>query len=82
MYEIIFSQIALKCLNKLPFSIQKRIVGSLERARIRPHTYFIRLVGIEGYKMRVGDYRIIADINHGRLEILIIKVGHRKDIYK
>ena len=82
MYEIIFAPKALKFLNKLPSDIQKRIIGGLERARIRPQSHFIRLVGIEGYKMRVGDYRIVADINRGKLEILIIKIGHRKNIHK
>ena len=81
MYEIIFSPKALKFLNKLPVEIQKRIVGGLERARIRPNSHFIRLVGTKGHKMRIGDYRIIADINQGRLEILIIKIGHRRNVY-
>lgn len=82
MYEIIFAPKALKFLNKLPSNIQKRIVGGLERARIRPHSHFIRLVGLKGYKMRIGDYRIVADINQGKLEILIIKIGHRRNVYK
>ena len=82
MYEIIFSPQSLKFLNKLPAEIQKRIVGGLERSRIRPHSHFIRLVATKGYKMRIGDYRIVADINQGRLEILIIKIGHRRNVYK
>lgn len=82
MYEIIFSPKSLRFLNKLPIEIQKRIVGGLERARIRPHSHLIRLVGTNGYKMRIGDYRILADINQGRLEILIIKIGHRRNVYK
>ncbi|PIO00019.1 cytotoxic translational repressor of toxin-antitoxin stability system [archaeon CG10_big_fil_rev_8_21_14_0_10_43_11] len=82
MYEIIFSPKALKFLNKLPVEIQKRIMGGLERSRIRPQSHFIRLVATKGYKMRIGDYRILADINQERLEILIIKIGHRKNVYK
>ncbi len=82
MYEIIFAPKASKFLKRLPIETQRRIIGGLERARIRPHSYFIRLVGIKGYKMRIGDYRIVADINQGRLEILIIKIGHRRNIYR
>lgn len=82
MYEIILSPKALKFLSKLPKEIQIRIVGGLERARIRPHSHFIKLVGTKGYKMRIGDYRIVADINQGKLQILIIKIGHRRNVYK
>ena len=41
-----------------------------------------RLVGDTAYKIRAGDYRVIADINHGRIEIHIIDIGHRRSIYK
>jgi mRNA interferase RelE/StbE len=39
-------------------------------------------VGEPGFRLRVGDYRVLMDIDQGRLMILVIKVGHRKDIYK
>ncbi|MBC8421444.1 MAG: type II toxin-antitoxin system RelE/ParE family toxin [Actinobacteria bacterium] len=82
MYEIIFSQKAGKQLFKLEKNIQERIITALERIRIRPEAYIIKLVGDPGYKLRVGDYRLIMDIDNNNLLILIIKVGHRKNIYK
>lgn len=82
MYEIIFSQKAKKQLFKLEKNIQKRIIGSLERIRIRPESYITKLVGDPGYKLRVGDYRIIMDIDNNNLIILVIKIGHRREIYK
>jgi len=42
----------------------------------------IKLVGDPGYRLRVGDYRVILDIDEGNLFILVIKIGHRKKIYK
>ena len=81
MYEIIFSNKAKKQLFKLEKNIQKRIITVLERIRIRPESYITKLVGDPGYKLRVGDYRIIMDINNNNLLILVIKVGHRKEIY-
>ena len=82
MYEIIFSDISLKQLNKLEKNIQERIISSLERIRIRPESYLIRLVDDPGYKLRVGDYRVIIDLDKTKLIILVIKIVYRKNVYK
>ena len=81
-YEIIFSDNSLTQLKKLEHSIQERIIKSLERIRIRPEAYVTKLVGDPGYRLRVGDYRIIIDIDKEKLHILIIKISHRKNIYQ
>ena len=82
MYEIIYSSAALRALEKLEKPIQERILIALERIRIRPESYDIKkLVGMTGYRFRVGDYRIIFDLDKNKLVILILKVGHRKNIY-
>lgn len=80
-YEIIFSDKALRQLKKLEKNVQERIIAVLERIRVRPETYVTKLVGDPGYKLRVGDYRVIMDIDNKILRILILKVGHRKNIY-
>ena len=81
-YEIIFSDAALKQLKKLEKSTQERIISTLERIRIRPQSYVTKLVGDSVYRLRVGDYRVILDIDEGVFVVLVIKVGHRKKIYK
>ena len=81
LYEIIFSIKAKKQLFKLERNIQERIISALERIRIRPETFITKLVDDQGYKLRVGDYRVIMDIDKNSLIILVIKVGHRKNIY-
>ena len=81
-YEIIFSDKAFQQLKKLDGPVQKRMIATLERIRIRPETYVTRLIGDPGYRLRIGDYRVILDIDKGRLLILVLKVGHRKGIYK
>ena len=80
-HEIIFSDKALNQLKKMEKNVQERIIAVLERIRVRPETYVTKLVGDPGYKLRVGDYRIIMDIDNKMLIILILKVGHRKNIY-
>jgi len=82
MFDILFSDKAKKQLEKLAKPIQERMLKSLERIRIRPEAFITKLVGDSGYKLRVGDYRIILDLDKGKLLILVIKVGHRKSIYE
>jgi mRNA interferase RelE/StbE len=82
MYELTYSPSALKQLEKLEHNIRERILIVLERLRIRPESCDIKkLVGAQGYRLRVGDYRIIFDMEKERLIILVLKMGHRKNIY-
>jgi len=80
-YEIFFSERALKELKKMEKDVQERIIAVLERSRIRPEAYVTKLVGDPGYKLRVGDYRVIVDIDPAERRIFVLKVGHRKKIY-
>lgn len=82
MYEVIYSNHVRKFIKNLPKLKQKQIISVIERARIRPEAHFERLVGDRSYKLRAGDYKIIADIIKDKVYILIMKVGHRKNIYK
>ncbi|MBS3166858.1 type II toxin-antitoxin system RelE/ParE family toxin [Candidatus Woesearchaeota archaeon] len=82
MYELIYSPSALKQLEKLDLNLKKRIIFALERLRIRPESCDIKkLIGMQGYRFRVGDYRIIFDMEKDKLWILVLKIGHRKEIY-
>ena len=82
MYELIYSPSVLKQLGKLEHNIKQRMVVALERLRIRPESCNIKkLVGMLGYRFRVGDYRVIFDMEKDKLVILILKIGHRKNIY-
>jgi mRNA interferase RelE/StbE len=82
MYKVIFTKNAEEQLKKLETEIQKRIILVLERITIRPEHFLEKLVGEPGFKLRVGDYRIILDLDNKDLIILVIKVGHRRNIYK
>ena len=80
-YEILFSDKALKQLKKMERDVQERIIAAMERVRIKPEKYVTKLVGDPGYKLRVGDYRVIMDIDSKKLQVLVLKIGHRKNIY-
>ncbi len=82
MHQVVISNKAEWQLKKLERSLQERIISALERARIRPEAHFKKLVGEDAYSLRVGHYRIIADIERKKLIVLVIKIGHRKKVYK
>jgi mRNA interferase RelE/StbE len=82
MYGIIFSEKAERFLDKLNNSERERIIRALERTRIRPEAFLEKLAGEEGYKFRIGNYRLFLDLNKNDLLILVIKIGYRKNVYK
>lgn len=81
-YEITFTDTSRRQFRKLEKDVQERIIKALERIRIRPESYVKKLVGDPGYRLRVGEYRVILDIQKSELIILVIKIGHRRNIYK
>ena len=81
MYKLIFEKRALKDLNKLDKQIKQRIWDKLQECKIDPFRYLESLIEIRGFKLRVGDYRIIIDVEN-KIKILhVLMVGHRKNIY-
>jgi len=82
VFRIIWSTKAAKQLRKLEKDMQHRILLALDRIKIRPEAYVEKLVSEPGYKFRVGKYRVVMDIERDKLLILILRVGHRKDICK
>jgi Cytotoxic translational repressor of toxin-antitoxin stability system len=80
-YSVLFSDLSLKQLKKLDGETRQRIITSIERIRIRPNAYIKRLVGEEGYRFRVGDYMVILDLDNERLIVLVLRIGHRKNVY-
>lgn len=82
MFEVKFTPVSQKQLEKLEKAVQERIVNCLERLRFSPEKHVKKLVGFDAYRLRVGDYRVILEIKKNEPTILIHKIGHRKNIYK
>ena len=82
MFDIYFTAVSKKFLRKLNKENIIRIISALERCRVRPYAHMKKLVSSPYYRLRVGDYRVILDINNGKLIIIIVEMGHRRNIYK
>jgi len=82
MFEVIFDDKAIDFLNNLNFDLKKRIFNKILSTKEDPFRFFERLEGRTDFKLRVGDYRIIADINQELNKIEITFIEHRKKFYK
>lgn len=83
-YSIEFRPAVLKSLKRLPKKDLVRIKKKIdELGQNLPEPNTTKMKGNNSFhKIRTGDYRIIYEIHDGRVVILIVKVGHRKDVYK
>ncbi len=81
-YEIILSPRAIKDLKKLPKDVIARIISTLEEIRDDPVSSVYRLNDSPLYSVHVGEYRVILDILHQKLVVLVVRVGHRRNIYE
>ncbi len=82
-YEVEFVKSAQKELNKLPKQTSLRIAKAIYKLSIDPRKGNVRpMVGTKSWRLRVGAYRVVYDILDKKLTILIIRVRHRKDVYR
>ncbi|QSX09261.1 type II toxin-antitoxin system RelE/ParE family toxin [Alkalibacter rhizosphaerae] len=85
-YQLLYTEKSIKQLKKLDRSTQKLItnymknLGLLEEPRAKGKALSANWRGF--WRYRIGDYRAICEIDDGRIVIVVIDVGHRKDIYK
>jgi mRNA interferase RelE/StbE len=82
-YDIEIGRDAARALIKLDKPIRRRIQASIDRLRSDPRPHgMAALRGLPGRcRIRVGDYRIIYRVDDGRLVVLVIDLGHRREIY-
>ena len=83
-YRIEIKRSAAKALKKIPKASRKRIVDKIDSlAESPPNPDTTKMKGNNPFhKVRAGDYRIVYEIQKDVLVILIVKIGHRKDIYR
>lgn len=82
-YQIEFTTSASKQLKKLPKEQQSRIQAKIDELADNPRPDgVVKLTNSENYRIRVGNYRIVYDIFEDILLISVVKVSHRKDVYR
>lgn len=82
-YTIVLSKKAQKQLDKLPDNIAEPIFEAISLLDNEPRpTGYKKFQGRDGYRIRIGNYRVIYEIYDTELVIDVVALGHRKDIYE
>jgi len=83
-YRIEFSPTAESQFKKLPKEVQARLKHRIDSMAENPFPRGLRNLSAEEniYRLRIGDYRIIYQVQGKALLILILKLGYRKDVYR
>ena len=82
-YEITFKKSVAKDLKKLPKKDVSKILEVIQSLSVNPRPPQVKkLSGQERYRMRKGNYRILYTIEDAKLLITVVKVGHRREIYR
>ncbi|MCF0065140.1 type II toxin-antitoxin system RelE/ParE family toxin [Dyadobacter chenwenxiniae] len=82
-YTVQYEKRALKELSKLPATAVRQILTKIDSLSTDPYqTGIKKLKGFENvFRARAGNYRILYEVNDGKLLIMIVVVGDRKDVY-
>ena len=82
-YKVLFKPSADRALQKLPHDVQRRIVGEVAMlAQILDRRGWSSWPAMIISGIRIGNYRVVYEIHDDRLVVLVLRVAHRKDVYR
>ena len=82
-FEVIFKQSVAKDLRQIPKKDVAKILKRIEALRAEPRPPGVeKLSGQEKYRIRQGGYRILYEIRNNELIVVVVKIGHRRDVYR
>ena len=83
MYEVTLTRAATKGLDKLEGTTFEKVWSAVTALGSDPRLHgYIKLTGVNAYRIRVGNYRIVYDIDDKARVVDVLDIGNRKDIYR
>ena len=83
LYEVVIRKSVAKDLKPIPKKDVLRIIATIKALAGDPHPpQSIKLSGEEKFRVRCGVYRILYEIHNNELIVCVVKVRHRKDVYR
>src|SRR5258705_7219632 len=76
---------SIKTLSGMDQTVAKRIrakILALAQNPTAPNNSVKKVTGVEGYRLRVGDWRVITTLKRQTLSVIVVRVGHRSEVYK
>ena len=77
-----FAELAAKKFRRLDRSVRDRIAKRLRDTAEDPRRFLTRLASVDAYRLRVGDYRVIVDVDWDHEIIHVLTIGHRSTVYR
>jgi mRNA interferase RelE/StbE len=87
-FAVRFKASAAKELESLPTAAQARIVDAIKLLAVNPFSRVLPIRKMEAsvahdrFRLRVGDYRVVYEVERNEVVIYIVRVGHRKDVHR
>lgn len=82
-YQVILPKTVQKEMNRLPDDVIDRILDRLEELKVNPRpSDSKKLKGRPAWRIRVGDYRVIYEVHDRELRVIIITIGHLREVYR
>ena len=85
MWSVAYTAEALKALSRMDRTVAKRIrvkILALARDPKAPNNNVKKLSGIEGYRLRVGDWCAVYTLQQQVLTVVVVRIGHRSEVYE
>lgn len=85
-YSVEFVRSARKEFEKLPARIRERVLEALTLLSLNPYSELLKVKKMKStadlFRIRIGDYRVVYEIRTVKLVVIVIKIGHRSEIYR
>ena len=82
-YNVLIKRSAAKELEGLPAKIRRQVAAKVAGLAVTPRPQGVeKLSGQEKYRIRQGDYRVLYSIDDSAETVTVVKIGHRRDVYR
>jgi mRNA interferase RelE/StbE len=81
-FEVLWTERARKSLSGMQRDDVIRIIKKVEAVKADPYRFLKKLVGEKAWRLRVGDWRVLVDMDSENERLHVLEVGHRKKVYE
>lgn len=82
-YSVSIKQSALKSLRNIAYEDQLRIIEAIDQLKINPAAGGVLKGEYSGLRrIRIGSYRVVYEVHDAQLTVLVIRIGHRREVYR
>ncbi len=82
-YSVSIKQSALKSLKSIAYGDRLRIIEAIDQLKINPAAGGVLKGEYSGLRrIRIGSYRVVYEVHDAQLTVLVIRIGHRREVYR